>query len=296
MKALQGSIVALITPFKTDGAVDFAAYKKLIAWHVQEGSDGLVVLGTTGEAATISLSERDQLLRIAVELVEGRFPVIAGTGSNCTAETIRLTQHARECGVDAALVVTPYYNRPTEEGLFQHYTAVSQTVDLPVILYNVPSRTGIDLDLSTVRRLSVYDNIVAIKQAVHDLSRVAPLVDTGLSVLSGDDSCAFDFIQQGAVGVVSVTANVAPGRMHSWVASLMQGDTAAARSINTQLEALYSGLFLETNPIPTKWALSAMGKISPTLRLPLTTLSVHAQDKLLEALSLAKIPLLNLLK
>jgi len=291
MIKLQGSIVALITPFLPNGSVDFAACRELVEWHLQEQTDALVLLGTTGEAATLSFSERDQLLRTLVDQVQGRFPVIAGTGSNSTAESIRLTRHAQECGVDAALVVTPYYNKPTQEGLFQHYSAVADATDLPVILYNVPSRTCVDLDLVTVRRLAHNKNIVAIKQAVDDVSRIPALVDTGLVVLSGDDACAYAFIEQGAKGVISVTANVVPAKMRAWIAHLRQGDIQQAQLINRQLEPLYSALFLETNPIPTKWVLSHMGKISPALRLPLTPLSAQFEDKLNEVMSQVKIPL-----
>lgn len=272
----HGSLVALVTPMTTAGDFDRDAFARLIDWHVEQGSDGLVVVGTTGESATLDEGEHCAVLRAAVELAAGRLPVIAGTGSNSTAEAIRLTRCAREAGADACLLVTPYYNKPTQDGLYRHFTAVAEAVDIPQILYNVPGRTACDMVPETVARLAPVANIVGLKEATGDIARIAALrAQTGpdFQIYSGDDATAMDAMLAGADGVISVTANVAPALMHRMCARALAGDGDGARALNERLMPLHQGLFLESNPIPVKWAVAEMGLMSPGIRLPLTPLS-----------------------
>lgn len=284
----HGSMVALVTPMQVDGTVDLAVLSQLVEWHVAAGTDGIVVLGTTGESPTITAAEREAIIRQAVSSAAGRIPIIAGTGSNATSTTIQQTQDAMACGVDACLLVTPYYNKPTQEGLYCHYKAVAEAVAVPQILYNVPTRTGCDLLPETVARLSHFANIIGIKEASPDPQRPEQLFKaladearhgtTGsMDVFSGDDINALSYIKLGAKGVISVTANVAPTSVHALCAAALAGDFATAQNYDQQLRALNTTLFVETNPIPTKWALAAMGKIPPGIRLPLTPLSQAKQ-------------------
>ena len=278
----SGSIVAIVTPMKSNGEIDYEAFERLIDWHLSNQTDGLVVLGTTGESATILPDERSKLVQKAVQQVNGAIPVIVGTGANSTQHSISLTQEAMQLGADAALLVTPYYNRPTQEGLFQHYRAVAKAVPIPQILYNVPSRTACDLLPETVSRLSEFANIVALKEATGDLNRLHELLDLEVKVdlLTGVDGNAMEFILQGGRGVISVAANVAPQAMHDLAHVALQGDRAKAESINEKLEGLFDQLFAESNPIPTKWALAKMGLIEDGIRLPLTPLDAKFHESL----------------
>jgi 4-hydroxy-tetrahydrodipicolinate synthase len=281
---LSGSIVALVTPMTEAGAIDYAALGRLIDFHVEKGTDGLVIAGTTGESATLTKEEHVELVAQAVRLADGRIDVIAGTGSNSTAQTIDLSRAVEKIdGVRAALVVTPYYNKPTQEGLYRHYTAIADAVDLPLVLYNVPGRTGCDMLPETVVRLAAVGNIVAIKEASSDLDRCRELIErcpAQFVVLSGDDPTALEFIRLGARGVISVTANVAPGRMHALCALALDGKFEEAEKIDAELAPLHQAMFVESNPIPAKWALARMGMIGAGIRLPLTPLSVGGQAKL----------------
>lgn len=277
----HGSLVALVTPMMETGEVDYSALEHLTAWHLEKGTDGIVVLGTTGESPTIEPAERQQIITQVVSQVNQKIPVIIGTGANATQHTIALTQQAMELGADAVLLVTPYYNKPTQEGLFQHYKAVAKAVPIPQILYNVPSRTACDLLPETVKRLGVFSNIVALKEATGDLDRLKTLLDLDcqMDMLSGVDANVLEFILMGGKGVISVTANVAPEWMHNLAKAALEGDRAEAEKWNNKLMPLNESLFIETNPIPTKWVLSKMGRIAPGIRLPLTPLSAkyHAQ-------------------
>lgn len=278
----MGSIVALVTPMHDSGDIDLEGFRNLILWHLQAGTNGIVVHGTTGESATLTLPEKIDLLKVAVETVAGRIPIIAGTGSSSTHTTIKETQAASDCGVDACLVVTPYYNRPTQQGLYLHYKAVAESTDLPIFAYNVPRRTGCDLLPATLASLAYLKNIVGIKEATGDVQRVAAiraLVDDRFVLLSGDDATTVDFIRHGGQGVISVTANVAPKLMSKMCAAVLNGDIIGATSIDTKLSALHAALMVESNPIPTKWLLHQLGKLTAAgIRLPLTTLSqpLHA--------------------
>ncbi len=294
----HGSIVALVTPMRVDGIVDLDVLSQLIEWHIASGTDGIVVLGTTGESPTITHEERTKVIRRAVETAAGRMPVIAGTGSNSTQVTIQYTQEAMDLGVDACLLVTPYYNKPTQEGLYLHFKAIAEAVGVPQILYNVPSRTSCDLLPETVARFSKIANIVAIKEASPDPQRPAQLMkalsDSAkisskpiIDILSGDDINALSYIKQGAKGVISVTANVAPQLVHQMCEAALAGNFAEAEKLDQQLNPLNTNLFVETNPIPTKWALSEMGKIPAGIRLPLTQLSEPKHKIVREALSQA---------
>ncbi len=272
----QGSIVALVTPMEADGSFAGEAFARLIDWHVDQGSDALVIVGTTGESATLDEEEHCAVLRAAVEQAAGRVPVIAGTGANSTAEAIRLTRCARDAGADACLLVTPYYNKPTQEGLYLHHKAVAEAVAIPQILYNVPGRTGCDMLPETAARLAGVENIVGIKDATADISRVEAirrLAGADFAIYSGDDATALDAMLAGADGVISVTANVAPRLMHQVCARALAGDAAGARELNERLMPLHQGLFLESNPIPVKWAVAALGLMPDGIRLPLTPLS-----------------------
>ncbi len=283
----QGSMVALVTPMREDGAVDDDSLAGLIEFHVSQGTDAIVAVGTTGESATLDEEEHCALIRRCVELGAGRIPVIAGTGANATSEAIRLTRCAMEAGADACLLVTPYYNKPTQEGLYLHHKAVAEAVPIPQILYNVPGRTACDMLPETVERLSHISNIVGIKEATGDLDRARAILDCcggRLDLYSGDDATAMELMLMGGRGVISVTANVAPRAMHEMCEAALAGDRARAEALNRKLEALHRDLFVEANPIPVKWALAEMGLIPPGLRLPLTPLSPQYHDRVRAAL------------
>jgi 4-hydroxy-tetrahydrodipicolinate synthase len=284
---IKGSIVAIVTPMFEDGSLDRDSLRKLLDWHVAEGTDGIVIVGTTGESATVSPEEHCELIKLTVEHVKGRIPVIAGSGGNSTAEAIALTRHAKDVGADATLQVVPYYNRPTQEGMYRHFKAIAESVDMPVILYNVPGRTVADMSNETVVRLSAVDNIVGIKDATGNIGRGTELlrsVDKSFGVYSGDDATAMALMFCGAAGNISVTANVAPRAMHELCAAAMAGDVARAVEINNRVLALHSKLFIEPNPVPVKWALAEMGKMPAGLRLPLAPLSAQYHDTVRAAL------------
>lgn len=278
----QGSLVAIVTPMAASGDIDYEQFQTLIDWHVSSGTSGIVVLGTTGEAATVTMAEREKLLALAVERCAGKVPVIAGVGTNNTVTTIELSRHAEECGVDALLVVTPYYNKPPQRGLFAHFEAVHAATTTPIILYNVPGRTACDLSVETTIELAKLERIIALKDASADLERVQTLkaaCDKSFSLLSGDDASAADFVLLGGDGVISVTANVMPKAMAELMQIALEGDEHATHQQNNRLMPLHRDLFLEANPIPTKWALQRMGKIASGLRLPLVPFAdnLHAQ-------------------
>ncbi len=287
---ITGSIVALVTPMDVDGGVDFRSLQALVDWHVESGTDAIVSVGTTGESATLSVEEHLLVVQRTLEFAAGRVPVVAGTGANATAEAIELSRAAAGLGVDACLLVTPYYNKPPQEGLYRHYRAVAEAVDCPLILYNVPGRTGCDLLPETVARLAPIDNIVGVKEAHGTLGRIQALLDLELAdfaVYSGDDLTACDSILLGCQGDISVTANVAPSLMHRMCAAALAGDRDHAKDLDAQLEPLHRNLFLEPNPIPVKWALQQMGRIPPGIRLPLVPLSESHQSAVRDALRAA---------
>ncbi|NOX09557.1 MAG: 4-hydroxy-tetrahydrodipicolinate synthase [Gammaproteobacteria bacterium] len=284
----HGSIVALVTPMQDDGALDEAALQSLLEFHIDHGTDAIVTMGTTGESATLDEKEHCYVIRRVVEMVAARIPVIAGTGANSTTEAVRLTQCALDAGADAALLVTPYYNKPGQEGLYQHYKAVAAAVPIPQILYNVPGRTACDLLPETVERLSTISNIIGIKEATGDLGRVVDIrrrCGEGFALYSGDDASSMEFMRLGGHGVISVTANVAPGMMHDLCAAVRAGDLEQAGRINSELDALHNDLFVEANPIPVKWALCEMGLIGKGIRLPLTWLADENHARVRQALS-----------
>lgn len=287
---LQGSLVAIVTPMLEDGALDIPALRKLIDFHIAEGTNGIVIVGTTGESPTVDFEEHCLLMQVAVEHTAGRVPVIAGTGANATREAIELTAKAKALGADACLLVTPYYNKPPQEGLYQHYRTVAEAVDIPQILYNVPGRTACDMSNDTVLRLSQIPNIVGIKDATGNIERGSDLiarVPADFAVYSGDDASAMSLMLIGGKGVISVTANVAPRLMQLMCKAAMAGDVVTARDINTKLLALHQKLFVEANPIPVKWVLEQMGKIQSGIRLPLVPLSPAYHDTLRNAMNLA---------
>ena len=284
---IRGSIVALVTPMHPDGSVDWERLRKLVDWHVSQGTHGIVAVGTTGEAPTLGFEEHDLVIREVLSAAAGRIPVIAGTGANSTDEAIRLTRDAKQDGADACLLVTPYYNKPTREGLYQHFLAVARAVDIPQILYNVPARTGCDMLPETVERLSKVPNIVGIKEATGNLDRAREIIERcgpDFLMYTGDDATATEFMLLGGHGDVSVTANVAPRAMAEMSEAALAGDAERARELNRGLEALHRDLFIESNPIPVKWALYEMGWIDRGIRLPLTPLSVPAQDRVRQSL------------
>ncbi len=279
----QGSMVALVTPMREDGSVDNNSLHQLIEWHIEQGTDAIVAVGTTGESATLDTPEHCGVIRQTVEFTQGRIPVIAGTGANSTTEAIELTECAKAAGADACLLVTPYYNKPTQEGLYLHHKAIAEAVDIPQLLYNVPGRTACDMLPETVGRLSRVPNIVGIKEATADMGRVKvirELCGDDFDIYSGDDATACDLVLLGGQGVISVTANVAPKAMHDMVAAALAGDAERARAIDATIADLHRDLFLEANPIPVKWALAEMGRIPKGIRLPLTWFSQALQDKL----------------
>jgi 4-hydroxy-tetrahydrodipicolinate synthase len=277
----KGSIPALVTPMRDDGTIDFAAWDALLDFHLREGTDGVVVGGTTGESPVLERSELEELVRRAKARVAGRIPVIAGSGTNGTAKSVVLSKVAAAAGADALLVVTPYYNKPTQDGLFRHFTAIADAVDVPVILYNVPGRTACDMLADTVARLSHHPRIAGVKEATGDVARGEAILEQsrpGFVLLSGDDPTAAGLIRIGARGVISVTANVAPRAMHELCDAALAGRHEAAAAIDERLVPLHKALFVEANPIPVKWAVQRMGLIGPGIRLPLTPLSagLHA--------------------
>ena len=283
----HGSMVALVTPMREDGAVDDESLAGLIEFHISQGTDAIVAVGTTGESATLDEDEHCAVIRRVVELTAGRIPVIAGTGANSTTEAISLTRCALKAGADACLLVTPYYNKPTQEGLYLHHKAVAEAVPIPQILYNVPGRTACDMLPETAARLAAISNIVGFKEATGDLTRVTRLKELcgdRLDLYSGDDATACEFMLMGGKGVISVTANVAPAAMHRLCAAALAGDRAAAEAIDAPLRALHRDLFVEANPIPVKWALHEMGLIPAGIRLPLTPLSAQHHATVREAL------------
>lgn len=280
---LRGSIVALVTPMKADGAVDFEALEALVEWHVAEGTHGIVPMGTTGESATLDTPEHLMVIRRTIEVVDGRIPVIAGTGSNSTQETIHQTQEAERMGADACLLVTPYYNRPTQEGLYRHFSAVAEVTEVPLVLYNVPPRTACDMQAETVARLAEVDGIVGIKEACGDPERVAAIrerVPEAFFVLSGEDAQTMRMLELGAVGTISVTANVLPRMMSEFCAAFLDGNEERARELDEQLQPIHQILFVEPSPTATKWALYEMGRIGRGIRLPLLELSEPHRDEL----------------
>jgi 4-hydroxy-tetrahydrodipicolinate synthase len=274
---ISGSIVALVTPMKDGGEIDFEALRGLVDWHVAEGTDALVAVGTTGESATLDVDEHVEVIRRVVEYARGRVPVIAGTGANSTTEAIELTRAGKAAGAQACLMVTPYYNKPPQEGLYRHYRKVAETVEVPIILYNVPGRTGCDLQPATVKRLAEVPNIAGLKEAHGTIGRIKDLLALGLpqrfTLLSGDDATACESILLGCKGDISVTANVAPRLMHERCAAALAGDRKRAIEIDAKLQPLHKHLFVEPNPIPVKWALRQMKRIGEGIRLPLVPLA-----------------------
>ncbi len=282
MAQLTGSLVAIVTPMHEDGSLDLDAFRKLIDWHITEGTDGIVVVGTTGESPTVDFDEHHVLIKTAVEHANGRVPVIAGTGANSTREAIELATYARQAGADMSLSVVPYYNKPTQEGLYRHFRAIAEAVDIPQILYNVPGRTVADLQNETMLRLAQVPNIVGLKDATANIERGADLLrqlPAGIAVYSGDDATGLALMLLGARGVISVTANVAPRLMHEMCVAALRPDPVRARELNNKLMGLHRNLFVEANPIPVKWAVCRMKLIQPGIRLPLTPLveNCHAQ-------------------
>ena len=288
---LQGSIVALVTPMNNHGEVDFENLKQLVEYHVQAGTDAIVSVGTTGESATLSIEENVKVILKTVEFAAGRIPVIAGTGANATSEAVTMTKLLNNSGIVGCLSVVPYYNKPTQEGMYQHFKAIAECTDIPQILYNVPGRTGSDLLPETVGRLSAIPNIIGIKEATGDISRVQKikqLAGKDFFVFSGDDASCLEAMKLGAEGVISVTSNVAPKAMAEMCRLARQGQFNEAETINQRVMPLHKNLFIESNPIPVKWACYKLGLIAdPTLRLPLTLLSESAQPVVLDALNFA---------
>ncbi|WP_348673716.1 4-hydroxy-tetrahydrodipicolinate synthase [uncultured Abyssibacter sp.] len=292
----EGSNVALVTPMDADGAVDYSALDALVDWHIEAGTQGLVAVGTTGESATLTVDEHVAVIRRVIEVTAGRVPVIAGTGANSTAEAIALTQEAEAAGADGALVVTPYYNKPPQEGLYRHYIAIAEASTIPIILYNVPGRTGCDLAPATVERLAAHPRIVALKEAVGDPQRVAELrqrLSTPFVLLSGDDGTSADAMLAGFDGVISVTANVVPQLMRRLCDAARSGDESATRAADAPMTGLHQALFLDPNPIPVKWALHLMKRIGPGIRLPLVPMQAQFETPLKTALADAGVPLEN---
>ncbi|MBI5331681.1 MAG: 4-hydroxy-tetrahydrodipicolinate synthase [Betaproteobacteria bacterium] len=284
---ITGSLVALVTPMLPDGALDLPRFRSLIDWHIDQGTDGLVIVGTTGESPTVNMEEHCGLIRTAVEQAAGRVPVIAGTGANSTREAIELTQCAKAAGAAAGLSVAPYYNKPTQEGLYLHFKAIAEAVELPLILYNVPGRTVADISNDTALRLAQAPGVVGIKDATGNIERGSELIKrapASFAVYSGDDASGMSLMLLGGKGVISVTANVAPRLMHEMCAAALGGDLPRAREINFRLLSLHQRLFVEANPIPVKWALAAMGRVEDSIRLPLTSLSAAHHDTIRNAL------------
>ena len=292
MASLQGSLVAIVTPMQDDGGLDLGAFRKLIDWHIKEGTDGIVVVGTTGESPTVDFDEHHLLIKTAVDHAAGRIPVIAGTGGNATREAIELAAYAKQAGADMSLTVVPYYNKPSQEGLYQHFRAIAEAVDVPHILYNVPGRTVADLHNDTTLRLAEIPNVVGIKDATANVERGADLLrrkPKEFLVFSGDDATALALMLLGGNGVISVTANAAPRLMREMCAAALAGNLARAREINNKLLGLHRHLFCEANPIPVKWAVQQMGLIKGGIRLPLTPLAPLFHDRVRDAMRQAGI-------
>lgn len=291
---IQGSLAALVTPMRADGGLDLAAFDRLVEWHIESGTAAVVVVGTTGESATLSADEHCGLVARCVRTADGRIPVVAGTGSNSTQEALHFTRSAREAGADACLLVTPYYIRPPQEGLYRHFRRIAEEVDIPQILYNVPGRTACDLELDTVLRLAELDSVAGVKDATGDLARGLELierVDGRLAVYSGEDALGLPLMLAGAAGVVSVTANVAPALMAAMCGKALAGDEAGARAADERLAPLHRKLFVQANPVPVKWALRRMGRIGPGIRLPLVELDPRHHAEVAAALERADIRL-----
>ncbi|MEZ0271343.1 MAG: 4-hydroxy-tetrahydrodipicolinate synthase [Methylophilaceae bacterium] len=289
---LKGSLVAIVTPMHADGTLDLASLRSLIDFHADQGTDGIVIVGTTGESPTVDFDEHCLLIRTAVEQAAGRLPVIAGTGANCTREAIELTQQAKEAGADACLLVAPYYNKPMQEGLYQHFKAIAEAVDIPQILYNVPGRTGCDIANDTTMRLAQVPNIVGIKDATGNIERGTDLLrraPADFAIYSGDDASSLALMLLGGHGTISVTANVAPKLMHEMCAAAFAGNLALACDINRKLFPLHQKLFIEANPIPAKWVLAEMGLVGHGIRLPLTPLAPQHHETLRDAMRSAEI-------
>jgi 4-hydroxy-tetrahydrodipicolinate synthase len=284
---ITGSLVAIVTPMLEDGRLDIPRFKALIDWHIAEGTDGIVVVGTTGESPTVGFDEHKELIHVAVAHAAGRIPIVAGTGANSTAEAIELTESAKRAGAAACLSVVPYYNKPTQEGLYRHFKAIAEAVDIPNILYNVPGRTVADLANETTLRLAQIPNIVGVKDATANIERGTDLTKRapeGFAVYSGDDASGLALILMGGHGIISVSANVAPHLMHEMCAAALAGDLARAREANYKLLGLHKQLFVEANPIPVKWAVAQLGLIEGGIRLPLTPLSAQFQEAVREAM------------
>lgn len=284
---IQGSIVAIVTPMHADGSLDLPGLRKLIDWHILEGTDGIVIVGTTGESPTVSVEEHCELIKVAVEHVAGRIPVIAGTGGNSTTEAIELTRYAKDVGANASLSVVPYYNRPTQEGMYQHFRKIAEAVDLPAILYNVPGRTVADISNETILRLAQIPGIIGVKDATGNLARgtdLLRLLPKSFSVYSGDDPTAMALMLCGGKGNISVTANVAPRSMHELCMAAINGKVAEAVALNNKLLPLHNKLFVEPNPVPVKWAMAEMGLMPPGIRLPLVPLAKDFHDVVRAAL------------
>jgi 4-hydroxy-tetrahydrodipicolinate synthase len=291
---ITGSLVAIVTPMHEDGRLDVPGFRNLIDWHIAEGTDGIVVVGTTGESPTVDFDEHKELIRVAVAHAQGRIPVIAGTGGNSTAEAVELTESAKKAGATACLSVVPYYNKPTQQGLYEHFRKVAETVALPLILYNVPGRTAADLHNDTVLRLAQVPGIIGIKDATASIERGTDLIrraPRNFAIYSGEDSTALALMLLGGHGVISVTANVAPRLMHEMCAAALVGDVKKARELNLRLLPLHQRLFVEANPIPVKWALAQMGRIPAGIRLPMTPLAERFHDTVREALAEAGVAL-----
>lgn len=284
---IQGSMVALVTPMNSDNSLDWASLHKLVEWHLEQGTHGIVAMGTTGESATLNVEEHLAVIKKVVDQVNGRIPVIAGTGANSTSEAIELTQAAKDAGVDACLLVTPYYNKPTQEGLFLHHQLIAKSVAIPQILYNVPGRTGVDMKNETALRIAAVPNIIGIKDATGDLVRGKALIEqapASFAIISGDDATAVDLILLGGKGDISVTANVVPREIAQMCELALAGKAEEARAINRRLLPLHDAMFVESNPIPVKWAVEQLGLIQSGIRLPLTRLSEQYQGQVAAAL------------
>jgi len=288
---IQGSMVALVTPMNADNSLDWASLHKLVDWHLEQGTHAIVAVGTTGESATLSVEEHLAVVKKVVDQVNGRIPVIAGTGANSTSEAIELTKAAKDAGVDACLLVTPYYNKPTQEGLFLHHQLIAKSVAIPQILYNVPGRTGVDMKTETALRIAQVQNIIGIKEATGDLARAKDLIEKApksFAIISGDDATAVELILLGGKGDISVTANVVPREIATMCELALAGKAQEARAINQRLLALHDAMFVESNPIPVKWAVEQLGLIQSGIRLPLTRLSESFQAQVKVALQAAK--------
>ncbi len=289
---IQGSIVALVTPMNEDGSVDNESLKKLVEFHIEQGTDSLVAVGTTGESATLNEKEHCEVIKAVIESVNGRIPVIAGTGANSTSEAIDLTRRAKQAGADACLLVTPYYNKPTQEGLYLHYKAIAEAVDIPQVLYNVPGRTACDMLPETVGRLSKIANIVGVKEATGELQRVKQIRDLcgdEFAIYTGDDASSCEFCLLGGNGTITVSGNVAPKLVHEMISAAINGDRATAEAIDKKLSGLHNTLFIQSNPIPVKWAVAEMGLMGQGIRLPLTWLTEDCFDDVRAAMRQADV-------